>query len=119
MADDKMKYANALVTHYLKLWKQNYPGVDKTFNRYAMKWPMSDVVESVGFERGKELLTYYFRTTHTGHDFQWFVYNFDKLDKVMTERALDEEKKAIMRAATKARVEEWERRQRESRSQVD
>lgn len=119
MADERVKYGNALVTHYLKLWNEKYPGVQKTFNRYAMKWPMMDVVDSVGFERGKELLTYYFRTSHSSHDFQWFVYNFDKLDAAMVERRLDEEKKAIMRAATKARVEEWERRQSEPRSQID
>lgn len=117
--DERVKYGNALVTHYLKLWKEKYPGVQKTFNRYAMKWPMMDVVDSVGFERGKELLTYYFRTSHSGHDFQWFIYNFDKLERAMLDRVEDEEKKARMRAETAARVAEWERRQRESRSEVD
>lgn len=118
MADERVKYGNALVTHYLKLWKDKYPGVNKTFNRYAMKWPMMDVVDSVGHVRGKELLDYYFRTAHSGHDFQWFVYNFDKLDKAMQEKALDEEKKAIARAATAQRVAEWKEK-RESRSQID
>jgi len=119
MADERAKYGNALVTHFLKLWRERYPATKHTFNRYALKWPFMDVADSVGYERGKELIEYYFKTPRTGHDVQWFLYNFDKLDVVMKERADDETKKAAMRAVTKARVEEWERRKRESRGQTD
>lgn len=119
MADERAKYGNALVTYYLKLWKEKYPGATNRVNRYAVKWGFMDVVDSVGFERAKEIVEYYFRTSRPGHDVQWFLYNFDKLDGAMIEREQDELKKAAVRAETKARVEEWERRKRESRSQID
>lgn len=119
MADERAKYGNALVTHYLKLWKEKYPGVTPKVNRYAVKWGFMDVADSVGFERAKEIIDYYFKTSRPGHPIQWFLYNFDKLDAIMEEVEADELKKAAVRAETKARVEEWERRQRESRSQID
>jgi len=119
MAEDRAKYGNALVSYYVKLWNVKYPGGKLKINRYSVKWGFMDVVDSVGMERGKEILDYYFKTSRPGHPIQWFLYNFDKLDGIMDELADDELNKINVRAQTKARVEEWERRQNELRNETD
>lgn len=107
-----------LLDEYLRLYQVRY-GKRPTVNRYKEKFKMKDVVESVGFTRSLEIMDYYFRTGRTSHPIDWFVYNFDKLHNIMLELSEDEKKKEVLRAQTKARVEEWERRKRESRSEFD
>lgn len=107
-----------LLELYVKLHQEKYGRV-QSINRHKEKYRMKDVVESVGLGRAMEIMDYYFRTSRNSHPIDWFVYNFDKLDMVMKERVADEKKKAAMRAETAARVAEWERRQRESRSEID
>lgn len=104
--EKKAQSANALLSLYGKLYKQKY-GRSVTINRYKEKWAMLDVIESVGQDRARELLEYYFRTAKTGHPLQWFFYNFDTLDRMMNELAEDAAKRERIRQQTKRRVEEW------------
>jgi len=113
-----MQQANTLVNQFLAAHKEKY-GKTPTINRFKEKYAMKDVIESVGFERAQALLAYYFRTGRTSHPFEWFKYNFDKLDAVMNELAEDEEKKRAIREETKRRVEEWKEKFGESRSKTD
>ena len=53
---------------------------------------MQDVIDSIGFDRARNVLEYYFRTNRPGHPLQHFFFNFDKLDHVMIE--LDKDKLA-------------------------
>ena len=66
---------------------------------------MQDVIDSVGFDKAKELLVYYFKTTKSGHPISFFFYNFDKLDYVKTEREKDENHRRLLLQATKELVE--------------
>ena len=77
-------------------------------NRHREKWAMNDVLESVGYDRAKELLEYYFRINKPGHTLQWFFYNFDKLDEVMIKLQQDKERRAFLLEQTKKMVEENE-----------
>ena len=65
---------------------------------------MQDVIDSVGFDRAKELLIYYFATNKSGHPLNFFYNNFDKIDalnkeiqkdKINRSRLLDETKKMV------------------------
>ena len=67
---------------------------------------MQDVVDSVGYDRAKELLEYYFRVTKPGHPLQWFFYNFDKLDETLENAQKDQQRRKILREQTKQMVEE-------------
>ena len=49
-------------------------------NKYREKWAMQDVIDSIGFDRTKELLEYYFKTGRSSHPISFFFYNFDRLD---------------------------------------
>jgi hypothetical protein len=112
-----MQQANKLLSQYSLLYRERYGSVPK-MNRFKEKYAMKDVVESVGFDRATELMSYYFKTARTSHPLDWFKYNFDKLDTIMEELADDEAKKQKMREETARRVEEWKEKN-ESRSKTN
>ena len=66
---------------------------------------MQDVIDSVGFDRTKELLIYYFRTNKSGHPLNFFFYNFDRIDSLKSEIDKDIENRKLLREATKKMVE--------------
>lgn len=70
MANNKEPYI--LLTHYQSLYKDKY-GKVPTINKFREKWGMQDVIDSVGFERAKELLNYYFTTGKLGHQYSSFI----------------------------------------------
>jgi hypothetical protein len=105
MTKDDSKFCYALINTYIRLFAERY---DKkpTVNRHREKWAMNDVIESVGYERAKELLEYYFKTTNQGHSLTWFFYNFDRLDEMLKRVDEDNAWRAKIRMQTKQRMEE-------------
>ena len=75
-------------------------------NKFREKWAMQDVIDSVGFERAKDLLTYYFRINKSGHPLQFFYYNFDKMDQMNKEIEKDKVSRRLLLEETKKMVEE-------------
>ena len=69
---------------------------------------MQDVIDSVGYDRAKELLEYYFRTNKSGHPLSFFYYNFDKIDQLKIEIDRDKINRERLRAETKKMVESEE-----------
>lgn len=107
MTKDDASKAYQLVSLYLSLYKEKYNKAI-VVNKHKEKWAMADVVDSVGFARAKELLVYYFQTSRSNHPLQWFFYNFERLDAVLTAKAEDIERRNKMREVTKRMVEENE-----------
>ena len=66
---------------------------------------MQDVIDSVGFDRAKLLLEYYFTLNKNGHPLQFFFYNFDKMDSIKVESDKDKEKRKLLLEQTKKLVE--------------
>ena len=66
---------------------------------------MQDVIDSVGMDKAKELLVYYFKTNKSGHPLSFFFYNFDKIDYLKTEREKDAKHRKLLLQATKELVE--------------
>lgn len=89
---------------YQELYKQKY-NRDVTVNKFRDKMAMQDVIDSVGFERGMDLLEYYFKTSKSNHPLLFFLYNFDKLDTMRKEQLKDKEKRRKLMEATKLLVE--------------
>ena len=102
MANEKEPYV--LIGLYENLYSEKY-GKKPRLNKFREKWAMQDVIDSVGFDKAKELLVYYFKTTKSGHPISFFFYNFDKLDYVKTEREKDENHRRLLLKATKELVE--------------
>ena len=90
---------------YQNLYKDKY-GRTVTINKFREKWAMQDVIDSVGFDRAKELLEYYFKLTKNGHPLQFFFYNFDKMDMLKLEIEKDKEKRRLLLEETKKMVEQ-------------
>ena len=104
MTKDSAKLIHALFTLYTSLYKQKYNS-NITINRHKEKWAMQDVLESVGYDRTRELMVYYFDCNKPGHPLQWFFFNFDKLDDMLTKVEEDKIRRAKMREETRKMVE--------------
>ncbi len=102
MSNNRQPYI--LITLYQNLYKQKY-GQEIRVNKFREKWAMQDVIDSVGFERAKELLIYYFKTSKSGHPLNFFFYNFDKIDYLKVEIEKDILNRRALREATKKMVE--------------
>jgi hypothetical protein len=103
VASDKQPYV--LISLYQSLYKEKYSRVP-TMNKFREKWAMQDVIDSVGFDRAKDLLVYYFSLNKNGHPLQFFFYNFDKMDALKIEIEKDKEKRRLLLEETKKMVEE-------------
>ncbi len=105
MANDKGPYI--LMGLYQSLYQDRY-GRKPAINKYREKWAMQDVIDSVGYDRARELLVYYFKTGKSGHPLQFFFYNFDKIDRMEKDIQQDRMYRDNLRHETKKMVEEEE-----------
>jgi hypothetical protein len=103
VANEKAPYV--LMTLYQSLYKEKYGKVPQ-LNKFREKWAMQDVIESVGFDRAKELLIYYFSLPKGGHPLQFFFYNFDRIDSAVSEVEKDKERRRLLLEETKKMVQE-------------
>jgi hypothetical protein len=103
VANEKAPYI--LMTLYQSLYKEKYGKVPQ-LNKFREKWAMQDVIESVGLDRAKELLIYYFSLPKGGHPLQFFFYNFDRIDSAVAEIKRDKERRRLLLEETKKMVEE-------------
>jgi hypothetical protein len=102
VANEKLPYV--LIGLYENLYFEKYNKKPR-INKFREKWAMQDVIDSVGMDKAKELLVYYFKTTKSGHPLSFFFYNFDKLDYLKTEREKDAVHRKLLLQATKELVE--------------
>ena len=102
MANEREPYV--LIGLYENLYFERYNKKPR-INKFREKWAMQDVIDSVGMDKAKELLVYYFKTTKSGHPLSFFFYNFDKLDYLKTEREKDAKHRKLLLQATKELVE--------------
>jgi hypothetical protein len=102
VANEKAPYI--LIGLYESLYKEKYNKVPR-LNKFREKWAMQDVIDSVGLDRAKELLIYYFKTSKLGHPLTFFFYNFDKIDKMERDIQEDRAYRNNLRQETKKLVE--------------
>jgi len=102
VANEREPYV--LIGLYENLYFERYNKKPR-INKFREKWAMQDVIDSVGMDKAKELLVYYFKTTKSGHPLSFFFYNFDKLDYLKTEREKDAKHRRLLLQATKELVE--------------
>ncbi len=100
----KSKEPYILISLYENLYFEKYNKKPR-LNKFREKWAMQDVIDSVGYERAKELIEYYFKTSKSGHPLNFFFYNFDKIDQLQREIEKDRINRVRLREATKKLVE--------------
>lgn len=101
----KAKQAHALLSRYERLYRENQSR-RITFNRYAAKWGMMDVIDSVGVDRAAELLDYFFTTKGEDKSIEYFYRNFDKMDNNERLQREDRQRRAELRRQTEQRIRE-------------
>lgn len=102
MANSKEPYI--LLSEYQSLYREKY-GKMPSINKYKEKWAMQDVIDSIGFDRAKQILNYYFSTSKVGHPLTFFYYNFDRMDILQKELEKDKALRTVLRKQTKQLVE--------------
>lgn len=101
------KQAHVLISRFQRLYKEQGRG-QRTFNRYAAKWGMMDLLEDLGIDRAAELIDYYFKTDREKYTIEDFYRNYDKLDEALKLARQDAERRAKLRAQTAELVRERE-----------
>jgi hypothetical protein len=101
---EKNKEPYVLIGIYEKLYFEKY-GKKPRLNKFREKWAMQDVIDSVGYDRARELIEYYFKTSKNGHPLNFFFYNFDRIDQVESDARRDKANRAMLREQTKKLVE--------------
>lgn len=105
MAKSDNQLAFSLLTMYSNEYELKY-GKSCQINKFRDKWAMLDLIDSVGYDRAKELISYYFKTTSNNrHSLQWFMYNFDRLDDMLMKTEADKIRREKIRRATREMVE--------------
>lgn len=99
--NNKLPYI--LLTDYSNLYKDKYGKVPR-INKFREKWAMQDVIDSVGYDRARELLGYYFKTSKSGHPLNFFYNNFDRMDTFMENAEKDKEHRRKLRQDTEKLV---------------
>jgi hypothetical protein len=102
VANEREPYV--LIGLYENLYFEKYNKKPR-INKFREKWAMQDVIDSVGMDKAKDLLVYYFKTAKSGHPLSFFFYNFDKIDYLKTEREKDAKHRKLLLQATKQLVE--------------
>jgi hypothetical protein len=102
VASEKGPYI--LISLYQSLYKEKYGSMPK-INKFKEKWAMQDVIDSVGIDRAKDILVYYFSLPKGGHPLQFFFYNFDRMDTAIAEVEKDKERRRLLLEETKHMVE--------------
>ena len=103
MAVNKEPYI--LLSVYSNLYEGLY-GSKPTINRYKEKWSMQDVLDSIGFDRAKAVLDYYFKTGKNKHPLNFFYNNFERIESMMMQINEDKANRSRLLEATRRMVEE-------------
>jgi hypothetical protein len=94
-----------LLSLYSNLYEKSYKA-KPTINRYKEKWAMQDVIDSIGFERSKKVLEYYFKTGKNRHPLSFFYNNFERIEDMMIQIEEDKVNRGRLLKETKKMIEE-------------
>lgn len=98
--------ANALISHYIKLYKAKYKGKEPLINRNRDKWGFIDMLTDLGEQDAYSAVDYYFGTNRAGHPLKALFANYDSLHKRRMEKVADAAKRAEIMERTRQVVEE-------------
>lgn len=94
-----------LLWQFEKCYEERY-GRKPVMNKFRDKMAMSDVIDTVGFDRAQALINYYFSLNRDSHKLSFFLFNFDKMNVAEKEHAKDRQNIKRLMEETKRMVEE-------------
>ena len=105
-----VKTTTALTNKYVTLYTKKY-GTKPHVNSYKARFAFDTMLNTLAAEEIEELLEYYFHTISTsGHNLDWFLYNYESLAVAMEAQKQDQIQQDIVRRETERRTEEWRKR---------
>jgi hypothetical protein len=106
-AQDVAKLAYALIDLYIVEYTARFSRKPDV-NRFKSKYGFQDMVNDLGYEKSQKVVKHYVSSNRPSITINDLLYNYDKINSVIEQIEEDNARKAILRAETKARVEEWE-----------
>lgn len=103
------KNARELLTLYVSLYQKKYNKTPE-MNRFKQQWGFRGMYEDLGRAQAVKVVEYYFRTSRPGHPIDYLLYNYEKLNRILTEIEKDARDREQWRKETEQRVKEWEAR---------
>lgn len=97
--------ANALITSYVKLYKEKYQTAP-VINRYRDRWGFQAMIEDLGRADAQAVLLYYFELSGS-HDVTTLFRSYDELHKQRLAEEEDKRRVAQLHIETAKRVKEW------------
>jgi HEPN domain-containing protein len=97
--------ANALITSYVKLYKDKYQTAP-IINRYRDRWGFQAMIEDLGRSDAQAVLLYYFELSGS-HDVTTLFRSYDELHKQRLAEEEDKRRVAQLHIETAKRVKEW------------
>lgn len=107
MSTAKKNLHYGLLDLYL-LEYQSKLGRKPVVNRYKEKWGFVDMIDSIGYDRSVEVIKFFFQTNRSNYTTNALFNDFDTLDRALTERDIDRERRKRIARETEKRVRDWE-----------
>ena len=99
------QHANALITKYVKLYKERY-GEAPVINRYRDRWGFQNMIEDLGKGDADKVIAYYFSLDKV-HDLIDLFRSYDELHKNRLADEEDRRRVAQLEIETAKRVKEY------------
>jgi len=100
------KDVNALLTYFVKVYKQHYGAAPTNFNRYAKKWGFTDMLTDLGFDRTTELIDYFFESTGP-HNVESLLREYGDYNESFEAALKDKQKRNELAIETQRRVQAY------------
>lgn len=99
---DLVKQGNSLIGYFVSSYQKN--NLTKPLvNRNTAKWAARDIIESFGYDECKRAIDWYFYVKDSGHDWNWYANNVEKLISARHENEED----AKIRRENRKRARAW------------
>ena len=99
---DLVKQGNSLIGYFVSSYEKNN-FAKPLVNRNTAKWAARDIIESFGYDECKGAVDWYFRVKESGHDWNWYANNVERLISARQEHERD----AIIRRENRKRAKAW------------
>lgn len=99
---DLIQQGHTLLNYYIASYQKAY-NARPMINKNTAKWSARDVVDSFGLDECKKAVDWYFIVKDSGHDWNWYSNNVERLIVARKTKEQDDEQRKI----TRMRAKQW------------
>ena len=94
---DLIQQGDAIINYFITKYNQAY-NAKPMINKNTAKWSARDIVDSFGLLECKNAVDWYFKVKDTGHDWNWYANNVERLILARRDKEKDDHNRKIGRA---------------------